>query len=67
MKRILILRLFQQTLLNNPSDGSERFNGNNFGVSAKPIPEPLTILGTTIALGFGAMFKRKNTFKKETE
>ena len=54
-------------VLNSPSDGSERFNGNNLGVFAKPIPEPLTILGTTIALAFGAMFKGKNTLNREAE
>lgn len=31
------------------------------------VPEPLTILGTATALGFGAFFKRKNTNKQEVE
>ena len=31
------------------------------------VPEPLTILGTATALGFGALLKRKNTSNKDTE
>ena len=33
--------------------------------TAAIVPEPITILGTATALGFGAMFKRKNTFNKK--
>lgn len=47
-------------LLNVPSsNGQERFNGNNFGVFATPIPEPFTILGASVALGFGTFFKQE--------
>ena len=35
--------------------------------SIQQVPEPLTILGTLTALGFGAMFKRKNTLNREAE
>lgn len=31
--------------------------------TAEPVPEPLTILGSTTALGFGALFKRKHSKK----
>lgn len=30
----------------------------------EPVPEPLTILGTTVAAGFGVMFRRKRSKKK---
>ncbi|MEB3174235.1 MAG: PEP-CTERM sorting domain-containing protein, partial [Cyanobacteriota bacterium] len=33
-------------------------------VNTTPIPEPMTILGATVALGFGANFKRKRDQKK---
>ena len=38
-----------------------------FEAKSKSIPEPLTIIGTVTALGFGTLFKRKNAFKKEGE
>jgi hypothetical protein len=34
-------------------------NGTKVKVNFTPVPEPLTILGTATALGFGAFFKRK--------
>jgi hypothetical protein len=34
-------------------------NGINANRSSYKVPEPLTILGTATALGFGAFFKRK--------
>jgi hypothetical protein len=33
--------------------------------TVKPVPEPLTILGTGAALGFGALFKRKLALKNQ--
>ena len=32
---------------------------NSYSISATPVPEPLTIIGSGIALGFGAFLKRK--------
>ncbi|MGB3509526.1 MAG: PEP-CTERM sorting domain-containing protein [Microcoleaceae cyanobacterium] len=48
---------------------SRVFESTSFQITleAKEVPEPLTILGTTVALGFGAMFKKragKNPKKK---
>lgn len=41
-------------------------NGQYFGLAV--VPEPLTILGTATAVGFGAFFKRQiNKKKKDTE
>ena len=42
---------------------------DNVTLTAVPeaVPEPLTILGTATALGFGALFKRKNTSTQEIE
>ena len=38
--------------------GVEVFYGN-IDVNAQPVPEPLTILGSGLAMGFGILFKRK--------
>ena len=38
-----------------------------FSANSQAVPEPLTIFGTATALGFGAMFKRKNAFNKEAK
>ena len=48
---------------------SSYISNNRVGIGevafeGQPIPEPLTILGTGLALGFGAIFKRKNTSSK---
>jgi len=32
---------------------------NSYSISAQPVPEPLTIIGSGIALGFGGFLKRK--------
>jgi hypothetical protein len=40
----------------NDLDGTQSFKGI---VEVGVVPEPLTILGSATALGFGAMFKRK--------
>ena len=36
----------------------------SFQVEAEPVPEPLTILGSATALGFGALLKRESSKKK---
>ena len=36
-------------------------------VPGKPVPEPLTILGSITAAGFGVAFKRKKNSKKDQE
>jgi len=36
-----------------------------FTVSATPVPEPLTILGSATALGFGALLKRESSKKRK--
>ncbi|MBW4595951.1 MAG: PEP-CTERM sorting domain-containing protein [Brasilonema angustatum HA4187-MV1] len=36
-------------------------------VVTKPVPEPLTILGSVAALGFGAIFKRQRSKKLQTQ
>jgi hypothetical protein len=41
---------------------------SNFRVyttSSQPVPEPLTILGTGAALGFGAMFRRRQANRQQ--
>ena len=38
---------------------------NNFYAEVEKVPEPLTILGTTTALGFGALFRKKRAMKSE--
>ncbi|GBF80924.1 PEP-CTERM sorting domain-containing protein [Aphanothece sacrum] len=45
------------------------FNGKlaSDGLSWKVVPEPLTILGSATAMGFGAFFKRKLKPSKSTE
>jgi hypothetical protein len=42
--------------------GSRVFNSTSFQMTleAKPVPEPLTILGSSVALGFGVMFKKRS-------
>jgi hypothetical protein len=37
------------------------------GITSKDIPEPLTMLGTTMAFGFGGLFKREYDKKKKRE
>ncbi|WP_239005390.1 PEP-CTERM sorting domain-containing protein [Gloeothece citriformis] len=47
-----------------PNPGS--FNGCGIGeVAFSVVPEPLTIMGTGAALGFGAFFKRKTSNKRK--
>jgi hypothetical protein len=46
--------------------GTARFNGAASGADVVPVeivPEPITIFGTAIALGCGALFKRKSSKK----
>jgi hypothetical protein len=65
------------TLINDPTKGEisildDKFmftsltgNETTLGVTySEPVPEPLTILGTVTAAGFGAFFKRKINQKK---
>jgi hypothetical protein len=51
-------------VLNRPSDGSERFVGNNFGVSAnslsQKVPEPSTTIALATVLSCGALLKKRN-------
>jgi hypothetical protein len=42
-------------------------NGHNQVTAAASVPEPLTILGTATAVGFGAFFKRQINKKKSQE
>jgi hypothetical protein len=39
--------------------GGEHFALDNFDYNAEPVPEPLTILGTVTAAGFGVVMRRK--------
>lgn len=41
-------------VLNSPSDGAERFNGNNFGVYANPLPTSVPEPGSLVGLGVSA-------------
>jgi hypothetical protein len=42
------------------------FKGATSGdISYKSVPEPLTILGSATALGFGVLFKRENSKKSK--
>jgi hypothetical protein len=34
-------------------------------ITSTPVPEPLTILGSTMALGFGALFKKQQSKKQQ--
>ena len=36
-------------------------------ISAEEVPEPLTTLGTGLALGFGGLFQRKNSRKRKNQ
>lgn len=50
--------------------GSLTANGNitqGFTIEINTVPEPLTILGTGLALGFGTLFKKSQGAKKEQE
>ncbi|MFO7028987.1 PEP-CTERM sorting domain-containing protein [Limnospira fusiformis CCALA 023] len=48
------------------TDGSFELAGAGGGVgNVEQVPEPLTILGTGMALGFGSMFKREHDKKKK--
>lgn len=39
-------------------------NSTSFNLTAESVPEPITMLGTGLALGFGSLFKRKFAQKK---
>ena len=41
-----------------------KLSGGN--IHAKPVPEPLTIIGTGFALGFGVLFKKKKGLSRDT-
>ncbi|MEA5509248.1 PEP-CTERM sorting domain-containing protein [Crocosphaera sp. UHCC 0190] len=41
--------------------------GKLVSTSMQPVPEPLTILGASAAVGFGGLFKRKLAQKKNTK
>jgi hypothetical protein len=70
------LRINSLTVVNTTLDNPERFALNtfstNFTVSvdgqpsdiAKPVPEPLSILGSLTAVGVGAVLKRKHLKKQ---
>jgi hypothetical protein len=45
-------------------DGNNGYFGANF--KSVPIPEPLTILGTGLALGFGGLFKKQQSKRKNS-
>jgi len=51
--------------LNSDVDGRYVFSARNGQVigGAEPIPEPLTILGSGMAVGLGALMKRKSAQK----
>jgi len=36
----------------------------SMSISTEEVPEPLTTLGTGLALGFGGLFQRKNSRRK---
>ncbi len=43
----------------------ETADGNTHGVTGKTIPEPSTILGSAMVLGFGALFKRQTSRRRK--
>ena len=45
---------------------SSQAGGGSYTITVERVPEPLTILGTGLALGLGGVFKSKNS-KKEAE
>jgi hypothetical protein len=49
------------TIATGSFSASKIFNSTSFQMTleARSVPEPLTILGTGVALGFGAMFKKR--------
>lgn len=54
-------------LLNvDPPIAFESYDPSRWTLTAKPIPEPLTILGSGAALAFGASFKRQLSKKKSS-
>jgi hypothetical protein len=59
----------EEALVLSDSSGGEWIQITDFSTfdegiwTAEQVPEPLTIFGTAMALGFGAMFKRKNKLK----
>ncbi len=56
--------LAEGTAMLMPTDGSPT---RNFAVGVQTAPEPLTILGSLTALGFGALFKRELSKRKDSE
>ena len=68
-----VVSLIMVFVLNNPQMDFQTFTVNaaesRFMVIPEPIPEPLTILGSGTACGFGALFKRQlnKNKKRETE
>ena len=51
----------------NGTDVTSLFQPVNQSLDVQPVPEPLTILGSFAALGFGALFKRELSKKKDSE
>ncbi|MFP4122432.1 MAG: PEP-CTERM sorting domain-containing protein [Coleofasciculus sp.] len=47
-------------------EGNVDSNGGSISGSIKEIPEPLTILGSATALGFGVLLKRESSKKKKS-
>jgi hypothetical protein len=54
------------TSIGGSGGGSDWFS-NNSSVTAKDIPEPLTMLGTAAALGFGGLFQRQRNKQQKAQ
>ncbi|MGA1627125.1 MAG: PEP-CTERM sorting domain-containing protein [Prochlorothrix sp.] len=46
-------------LNSNSGDGADLSHATFYSYNAKPVPEPLTLLGTAAALGIGAVMRRR--------
>ncbi|MEQ8537772.1 MAG: PEP-CTERM sorting domain-containing protein [Coleofasciculus sp. D1-CHI-01] len=45
----------------------DNFNATQSIVNPEPVPEPLTILGSATALGFGGLLKRQHSKKQKKD